>query len=87
MFGDAKDAAKDGAEKAGDFADAAAQAVRDAASRASAKVSDLSDRAYSQATQAGEYVGGRVQEQPLAALMLAGLVGGVIGALLASSRR
>lgn len=86
MYGDARDAIEDGIDQAGSMASDAASAMSDAARRAGAKVSDLGDRAYNQAAQASRYAGERVQEQPLAALMLAGLVGGIIGALLTSRR-
>ncbi len=86
-YGSAREAVREGADQASAAADSMAGAVSDAARRAGHQAAELGDRAYAEASNMGKYANERVKEQPLAALLLAGIVGGVIGHLLSSSRR
>jgi uncharacterized protein YjbJ (UPF0337 family) len=85
-YGDAVEMAKDVADKTASAADRVAAQVSEAARAAGAQVSQLGERAYAQATQGAKFAGRQVQEQPLTALLLAGVVGGIVGHLLTSRR-
>ena len=87
MYGDAKEAVRNGSDQLSSIASDVASAANRTASWVSAEASELSDRAYQQAEQARKYASVQVQEKPVAMLLLAGLVGGIIGHMLSYPRR
>jgi ElaB/YqjD/DUF883 family membrane-anchored ribosome-binding protein len=67
----------------GDIADGAKRQAGATAHQASAAAEEIYGEVRQGANDAAVAVGGTVQARPLAALMLAGVVGGLLGALMA----
>ena len=86
-FAKAKDAASDVADKATSVAEGVGATVQDTARKIAGQASNLGGQVYQQATDAGRYAGQQVQQQPLAALLLAGCVGAAIGYLIGRESR
>jgi ElaB/YqjD/DUF883 family membrane-anchored ribosome-binding protein len=83
----AKDAVSDVANRAISAAESAGAKLQDAARKAAGQASDVGEQVYKQAADAGRHAGQQVQEQPLAALLLAGCIGAAIGYLIGRESR
>jgi len=86
-YGTAREAVSEGAEQARGLAQDIAGAAGRTASWVSSEAAELSDMALAQAGQARKYATSQVQEKPVTMLLLAGLVGGIIGHVLSSASR
>ena len=86
-YGKAKDAASDVADKATSAAEGVGAKLQDAARNVAGQASGLGEQVYKQAADAGRYAGRQVQEQPLAALLIAGCIGAAIGYLIGRESR
>jgi ElaB/YqjD/DUF883 family membrane-anchored ribosome-binding protein len=69
------DRAQDLAQRAGERAGVSSETVQDLAHRAGEQASVAADVAYEQGTRAAEYVKRNVEEYPLTALLVAGMIG------------
>ena len=74
-YGDAKDAV---ASAAG----SAASTLGDMAQRVGSQAADVGEQAYARATQAAEYAGRQVKDEPVIAMLAAGALGIAIGYLI-----
>ena len=61
---------------------ASENAVQDAARRFSATATDVANKVYDQATEAGKFTSKQIQDQPLAAAAIFGVVGLLLGFIL-----
>jgi ElaB/YqjD/DUF883 family membrane-anchored ribosome-binding protein len=86
-YGKAKDAASEVADKATSAAEGVGATLQDAARKVAGQASDVGEQVYKQAADAGRYAGQQVQEQPLAALLVAGCIGAAIGYLIGRESR
>src|SRR5689334_15718894 len=79
---EARGSASGVADKATSAAEGVGAKLQDAVRRYGGQASDMGGQVYKQAADAGRYAGQQVQEQPLAALLIAGCIGAVIGYLI-----
>ena len=69
------DTVQDFAQRAGERTGVSSETAQDLAHRASEQVGVAADVAYEQGTRAAEYVKRNVEEYPLTALLVAGMIG------------
>jgi uncharacterized protein YjbJ (UPF0337 family) len=69
-------------EKATAVGESAASAVQDAAQKAGAHASDFGERLYDNSRRAGQSIGRSIEEQPLAAVLVAAALGYAIAYLM-----
>ena len=74
--------AADAQKSVDDFVDDTRRRAESSARQAGSAAQDIYDDAKHKVQDAAVAVGGSVQAQPIAALLLAGVVGGLLGALL-----
>ena len=84
---EARGSASGVADKATSAAEGVGAKLQDAVRKVGGQASDVGGQVYKQATDAGRYAGQQVQEQPLAALLIAGCIGAVIGYLIGREAR
>ena len=73
------------AAKAQEAFGGAKDAIASAATRAGAQASEMGGQVYDKGTQAAEYVGGQIREQPVIAMFAAMGIGVLIGYLIGRS--
>jgi uncharacterized protein YjbJ (UPF0337 family) len=81
-FGKAKDAAGDMADDAQDSAASLGAAMQDKVRKFGAQASEVGGRVYHQTADASRYATQQIKEQPLAAALIVGALGGILGFLL-----
>ncbi|HEY2131513.1 MAG TPA: CsbD family protein [Acetobacteraceae bacterium] len=81
-FGKAKDAAGDMADNAQDAAAGLGATVQDRVRKFSAQATEVGGQVYHQAADAGRYATQQIKEQPLAAALIVGALGGILGFML-----
>jgi len=79
---EARGSASGVADKATSAADGRWSQVTGCGPKLGGQAPDMGGQVYKQAADAGRYAGQQVQEQPLAALLIAGCIGAVIGYLI-----
>jgi uncharacterized protein YjbJ (UPF0337 family) len=86
-YGQAKDTASGLAADAASAAQGVGAKLQDAARKVGGQASEVGGQVYQQAADAGRYAGRQVQQQPLAALLIAGCIGVAIGCLIGYESR